>query len=68
MTNSAQRIAASAFLAAMAVLTIVVGACAAEPTQLSYASSDEAVAALVAAAGRTTPPCCARYSALAARP
>ncbi len=50
MTGSAQRVAASAFLAAMAVLTIVVSVYAAEPTQLSYVSSDEAVAALVTAA------------------
>src|SRR6202051_588706 len=50
MTGSAQRLAASALLGAMAGLIFVMGVFAAEPTQLSYASADEAAAALVAAA------------------
>jgi Protein of unknown function (DUF2950) len=55
MTGSAQRMAASAFLGAMAGLIFVMGVYAAEPTQLSYASSDEAAAALVAAARSNDP-------------
>jgi Protein of unknown function (DUF2950) len=50
MTGSAQRMAASAFLGAMAGLIFALGVHAAEPTQLSYTSSDEAAAALVTAA------------------
>ncbi len=50
MSESAQRMAASALLGAMAGLIFVIGVFAAEPTQRSYGSADEAAAALVAAA------------------
>jgi hypothetical protein len=50
MTGLTQRMAARALLGAVAVLVLALSVYAAEPTQSSYASSDEAVAALVAAA------------------
>ena len=49
MTGLIRRMAARASLGAMAGLALVMGVCAAEPPQQSYASPDDAAAALAAA-------------------
>jgi hypothetical protein len=50
MTGLAQRITARVFVGVITGLALAVGVCAAEPTKQSYASSDDAAAALAAAA------------------
>jgi hypothetical protein len=50
MTRIVQRMIARVLVGAIAGLTPAVGVCAAEPAKQSYASSDDAAAALVAAA------------------
>ena len=50
MTGLIQRMASRASLGATAGLALALGVCAAEPAQQSYASPDDAAAALLAAA------------------